>query len=211
MRILVIGASKGTGAAAVQIALEHGHDVTAFCRSPQKLGIAHPKLRPSAGDFHDPASVAAAVPGHDAVILTASAASLGAFKENPTYFSGGTRNVIDAMRASGVKRLAVLSALGAGESRRLAGFLVDKLLISWILKVPFEDHERQEKLVRESGLEWVIARPSRLTNGPARKKYLKLQEVAPVPGAISRADVADFLVEAVETDRWVGKAVQLGG
>jgi uncharacterized protein YbjT (DUF2867 family) len=145
------------------------------------------------------------------VILTASAASLGAFKTNPTYFSKGTRNVIDAMRASGVKRLAVLSALGTGESRKLAGFLVDKLLISWILKVPFEDHERQEKLVRESGLEWIIARPSRLTNGPARRKYVKQPDVVPVPGSISRADVADFLVEATETDRWVGKAVQLGG
>jgi uncharacterized protein YbjT (DUF2867 family) len=211
VRILVIGASKGTGAAAVKIALEHGHEVTAFSRSPEKLAIEHAKLRRSAGDFHDPASVAAAVPGHDAVIVTASVASLKVFKEQPTYFSQGTRNVIDAMRASGVKRLAVLSALGTGESRRLAGFLVDKLLISWILKVPFEDHERQEKMVRESGLEWVIARPTRLTDGPARRKYAKQPDVVPVPGSISRADVADFLVEAAETDRWVGKAVQLGG
>lgn len=211
MRILIIGASKGTGAAAVKIALDRGHEVTAFSRNPQKLGIVHPKLRLSAGDFHDPSSVAAAVPGHDAVILTASVASLGVFKEHPTYFSLGTRNVIDAMRAGGVKRLVVLSALGTGESRKLAGFFVDKVFISWILKVPFEDHERQEKLVRESGLEWVIARPTRLTNGPARKRYVKTAAVEPVPGAIARADVADFLVDAAETSDWVGKAVQLGG
>jgi uncharacterized protein YbjT (DUF2867 family) len=211
MRLLIIGASQGTGARAVEAALAHGHDVTAFARSPQKLALEHPKLTKRAGDFHQRASVDAAVRGHDAVIITASANRLGAFKENPHYFSQGTGYVIDAMKASGVKRLVVLSALGTGDSRKLSNFLVDKLVISFVLKLPFADHERQEKLVRDSGLEWVIARPTRLTNGPARKRYVKETAIVRVPGSISRADVADFLVEAAEVDTWVGKAVQLGG
>jgi uncharacterized protein YbjT (DUF2867 family) len=65
--------------------------------------------------------------------------------------------------------------------------------------------------VRESGLDWVIARPTRLTNGPARGTFVKTAAVEKVPGAISRADVASFLVEACESAAWVGKAVQLGG
>ena len=211
MKILVIGASQGTGALTVQAALDKGHEVTAFARSPEKLQLEHPKLTRLKGDFHQQASVAAAVAGHDAVIITASATSLKAFKENPNYFSQGTRYTIDAMKDKGPKRLIVLSALGTGESRKLANFLLDKLVISFLLKVPFQDHERQEKMVFESGLDWVIARPGRLTNGPAKKRYVKETAIVRVPGSISRADVADFLVEAAEVSTWAGKAVQLGG
>ncbi len=211
MKIAILGASQGTGAEATRVALARGHDVTAFARSPDKLDLSHPKLTKMKGDFHQRESVDAAVIGRDAIIVTASATSLKAFKENPTYFSEGTGYTIDAMKAYGVRRLAVLSAFGTGESRKLAGFLLDTLVISFLLKVPFADHERQEKLVRESGLDWIIARPGRLTNGPARKKYVTKTAIEPVPTSISRADVADFLVTAVEVDSWVHKAVQLGG
>ena len=87
MKILVIGASQGTGALSVKAALDKGHEVTAFARSPQKLALDHPRLTKRVGDFHDPASVEAAVPGHDAVIITASATSLKAFRADPTCLS----------------------------------------------------------------------------------------------------------------------------
>jgi|SRR5580658_861261 uncharacterized protein YbjT (DUF2867 family) len=211
MKILVLGASQGTGAEAVRAGLARGHDVTAFARSPDKLVLENSRLTRLKGDFHSPESVDGAVGGHDAVIVTASSTSLKGFKADPTYFSRGTGYAIEAMKKHGVRRLVVLSALGAGDSRKLAGFIFDKLLISFILKAPYEDHERQEKLVKDSGLDWVIARPGRLTNGPARKKYVKRSEIVPVPMSISRADVADFLVESAEVDTWVRQAVQLGG
>jgi uncharacterized protein YbjT (DUF2867 family) len=211
MNILVIGASQGTGALAVRAALDRGHRVTAFARSPDKLALEHPQLRKVTGDFHQQASVEAAVPGHDAVIVTASATSLRAFKENPRYFSQGTGYTIDAMKKAGVKRLSVLSALGVGESLPLVNPIVRALAVGWLLKGAFQDHERQEEQVRASGLEWVIARPGRLTNGPSKRKYVKKTSIERVPSAISRADVADFLVEACEVPTWVDKAVQLGG
>jgi putative NADH-flavin reductase len=211
MKIAILGASQGTGAEAVKIALSRGHDVTAFARSPEKLTLDHPKLTRQKGDFHRRDSVEEAVRGQDAVLITASATRMKGFRENPNYFSQGTGYAIEAMKAHGVRRLVVLSAIGTGESRKLMGFLLDKLVISFLLKAPFEDHERQERLVRDSGLDWVIARPGRLTNGPGRKKYIVKAEIAPVPSSISRADVADFLVTAAEVDTWVRKAVQLGG
>jgi uncharacterized protein YbjT (DUF2867 family) len=211
VKISILGASQGTGAEAVRVALDRNHDVTAFARTPSKLGLAHPKLTKLAGDFHQRESVDAAVRGQDAVIITASSTSLKGFKENPTYFSKGTAFAIEAMKAHGVRRLVVLSALGVGDSRKIAGFIVDKLVVPFLLKAPYEDHERQEKQVRESGLDWVIARPGRLTNGPARHKYVKKTAIEPLPHSISRADVADFLVSAAELETWVGHAVQLGG
>lgn len=211
MRILILGASQGTGALAVRAALDKGHDVTAFARSPQKLALDHPKLKKTAGDFHQRASVEAAVPGHDAVIITASAKGLGAFKENPRYFSQGTEYAIDAMKKSGVKRLVALSALGTGESRVLMNPILRALLLDFLLKTPFEDHERQEEQIRPSGLEWVVARPGRLTDGPGRHRYVKKKAIEKVPSSIARADVADFLVEACEVPTWIGHAVQIGG
>jgi uncharacterized protein YbjT (DUF2867 family) len=211
MKILVLGASQGTGALAVRVALERGHDVTAFSRNPDKLALANAKLTKRAGNFHDRDSVDQAVRGHDAIIVTASATSFRAFKDNPHYFSEGTAYTIDAMKAHGVRRLVVLSALGSGDSRRIMGFFFDKIVVSFLLKAPFADHDRQEQIVRESGLDWVIARPTRLTNGPLAKRYVATAELKRVPASISRADVADFLVTAAETDAWVRKAVQLGG
>jgi uncharacterized protein YbjT (DUF2867 family) len=215
MRIAVLGASRGTGAQCVRAALERGHTVTAFSRNPDTLqlesSVDQVRLTKLAGDIHQPRSVDAAVRGQDAVIVTASAPSLKAFRENPNFFTEGTGYAIDAMRAHGVRRLVVLSALGTGESRRLMNFLVKKLVLSLLLKAPFEDHERQERLVRESGLDWVIARPARLTDGPGRKKYVKKTAIEPVPGSIARADVADFLVTACEVGTWVNHAVQIGG
>jgi uncharacterized protein YbjT (DUF2867 family) len=211
MNILIIGASQGTGALAVRAALDKGYRVTAFARSPQKLALEHPQLQKVTGDFHQAASVEAAVKGHDAVIITASATRFSAFKENPRYFSQGTGFAIDAMKKFGVKRLVVLSALGTGDSRALLNPVLRALMVDFILKSPYRDHERQEEQVRASGLDWVIARPGRLTNGPARKRYSKKLGLERVPSSISRADVADFLVEACEGTTWVGHAVQLGG
>ena len=211
MRMLIIGASRGTGALATRAALERGHEVTAFARHPDALSLDHPGLERVAGDFHDRASVEAAVAGHAAVIVTAASRSLRAYKQNPYYFSQGTRLVIDAMKSHGARRLVILSAFGVGESGALEGFWMEKLVLSLLLRRPFEDHERQEEMVKASGLEWVIARPTRLTNGPARGRYVKTAALERTPGAISRADVAGFLVEAAETETWVGKAVHLGG
>ena len=212
MNILVIGASQGTGALAVKLALDKGHAVTAFARSPDKLGFDHPKLTKRVGDFHDPASVAGAVPGHDAVFITASATSFKTLRNDPTYFSRGTRPTIDAMEKVSVKRLVVLSALGVGDSRPLFPALLRPFLIGFLLKTPYVDHERQEQMVRASSLDWVIARPGKLTDGPAKGTFRKSADITQkVPTSISRADVAAFLVEACETDAWVHKNVQLGG
>src|SRR3984957_14308630 len=211
MNILILGASQGTGALCVKSALAKGHAVTAFSRTPSKLELTHPALTEVAGNFHDAASVRSAVAGHDAVIISASPTSLGAIKEKPDYFSRGTKYCIDAMKEHGVKRLVVLTAHGVGDSQPVASWFQRTFLIGGLLKGFFGDHDVQERLTRESGLDFVIARPTRLTNGRAKGKYVRTSDVVRVPSTISRADLADFLVEACESSRWVGKSVHLGG
>ena len=209
MKLLVIGASQGTGALCVKSALAKGHAVSAYSRTPAKLDLEHPALTKIAGDFHDASAVSRAVAGHDAVIITASPRSLRAIKDKPDYFSRGTRYCIDAMKEHGVKRLVVLTAHGVGDSEPAASWFQRKLLIGGLLKGFFRDHDVQERMVRESGLDFVIARPTRLTNGPAKGNYVRTAEIRRMPPTISRADLADFLVEACESTTWVGKAVHL--
>jgi uncharacterized protein YbjT (DUF2867 family) len=210
MKILVIGASRGTGALCVDEALARGHHVTAFSRSGTSHG-AHERLTDVRGSFHDAAQVDAAVAGHGAVIITASATSLSGFSQDPDYFSRGTRLTIDAMKQHHVKRLVVLSALGVGESRAMMNFMMRMMVVNGILRKPFADHEVQERVVRESGLEWVLARPSRLTDDLPKRRYVQTAKVEKVPTSIARADVADFLVGACERADVVGQAFQLGG
>lgn len=211
MKILVLGASKGTGALCVKSALAKGFSVTAFARTPAKLEVSDPKLTKVAGNFHDAASVHAAVAGHDAVIVCASVSSLSDFKAKPDYFSAGTKYCIEAMKAHGVKRLVILSAQGSGDSIVTANWFLKTFVIGGVLKLAFRDHDLQERMTRESGLEYVIARPTRLTDGPALGRYTKTSELVKVPSAISRADVADFLVDSCASTTFLNKAVQLGG
>ncbi len=120
MKILVVGASQGTGALCVKSALAKGHSVSAFSRTPAKLDLTHPALTKVAGDFHDAASVRSAVAGHDAVIVCASPSSLGTIKDKPDYFSRGTKYCIEAMKEQGVRRLVVLTrrVLGCSPDER---------------------------------------------------------------------------------------------
>ena len=115
------------------------------------------------------------------------------------------------MKENGVKRLVVLSANGVGDSYAAASWFQRTFLIARLLKYPYRDHEVQERLTRESGLEFVIARPTRLTNGKANGRYTRSAAPVSVPSSISRADVAAFLVESCASQAFVGKAVELGG
>lgn len=211
MKILILGASQGTGALCVKAALADGHIVTAFARTPSKLDITHQNLITVTGDFHNETSVRDAVKGHDAVIICVSSISLKGFKEMPEYFSLGTKFCIAAMKEYGIKRLVVLSAHGVGDSYNAASWFQRKFMIGWLIKYAFLDHDVQEKMVRESGLDFVIARPTRLTNGKAKGEYRRVAELIRVPESISRADLANFLVESCQSKEFIGKAVELGG
>jgi hypothetical protein len=141
------------------------------------------------------------MPGHDAVIVTASLSEL---KTTPDYFSRGTKLCIDAMQEFGVKRLVVLSAQDAGESRAAANWFLRTFVIGGILKRAFADHDVQEQMTRESELAWVIARPTRLTSGAAKGTYIRTADPAGhAPSSISRADVAE--VESSRDSRHLGR------
>jgi putative NADH-flavin reductase len=205
--VLIIGASSGIGLACTRQALEKGHHVRAFARSADKIALEHAHLHKINGDALNPADVAHAVDGVDAVIV-----ALGV-KAGPelifgtiSLFSTATQNLLPAMKAAGVKRLICVTGFGAGESRQAISCL-QRLPFKIVFDKAYSDKSIQEELIKESGLDWVIARPGVLTNRPMTNNYQVLVEPSQWRnGVISRADVAHFLVEQIDDDNYIGTA-----
>jgi len=194
MRVLVVGATGGTGRQLVAQALDAGHEVTALVRTPAKVRVAHDRLRVVRGDVLDYGSVEAAVRGQDAVVC-----ALGHKRWfYPTrILSRGTENIIRAMTACGVRRLVCETSLGVGDSVGRMGLYYTVFVIPFILPFYFWDKHRQERAIRASGLDWVIVRPGALTNGRERGRYRSGPKVGNWLWTvrISRADVAAFMLK----------------
>lgn len=202
MKLLIFGATGGTGRNLVEQALAQGHHVTAFTRSPEKITLQHPNLRVVKGDILDYDSIDAAMPGHDAVL---SALGVYLFKKN-TVLSDGTRNIIRAMEKHGVKRLVCESALGIADSRDQVSLFVDLIFYPLLLRHFFPDKERQELHIRQSNLDWVIVRPARLTNGKRTGQYRHgFGPHEKIKGVISRADTAEFMLQQLTEDTYLRK------
>lgn len=209
MQILVVGATGGTGLQAVEQALQRGHFVTAFVRDPTKITIKHPNLTVQTGDVLKPNTLLHAVRRQDAVFC-----ALGSRPGQKDHaVTDGTKNLIAAMRQAGVRRLLVVSSVGVGTSYEEAS-LPSKLFIKTLLSGVIAEKEIQEQAIRHSKLDWVIARPTRLTDGPLTGQY-RLGEHLPFPlfalPRISRADVAAFLLDQLDKDDYLGKAVTITG
>lgn len=201
-RILIIGATGGTGKELVKQGLERGYEVTALVREPSRLQIDDPKLKVIKGDVLDPSSVEAAMRGQDAVL---SALGHKRFFYPNRILSDGTRNIVKAMKAQGVKRLICETSLGIGDSAGRMGLYYTFFVIPVILPFYFYDKTRQERNIAKSGLEWIIVRPVSLTNAPGKGGSRHGKDVGSfiLTRRISRADVAAFMLEQLESDKYL--------
>jgi putative NADH-flavin reductase len=198
-RILIVGATGGTGRQLVAQALERGHAVTALVRNPSRLQLEHPHLKIVQGDVLDYASVEAAARGQEAVL---SALGHKRFFYPTRILSEGTRNLLRAMEAHGVRRFVCETSLGIGDSAGRMGLYYTFFVIPVILPFYFWDKTRQERLIAQSAVEWVIVRPGVLTNGEKRSSYRHGRDVGSFLRTvrISRADVADFMLNQLSDD-----------
>jgi len=153
----------------------------------------------------DYASVEDAMRRQEAVI---SALGHKQFFRPTRILSDGTRNILRAMEAHGVSRFVCETSLGIGDSAGRMGASYTLFVIPLILPFYFWDKTRQERLIAASGAEWIIVRPGALTNGERRGTYRHGRHVGHFLGTarISRADVADFMLNQVADDRSSGRA-----
>ena len=201
-RVLIVGATGGTGRQLVTQALERGHDVTALVRDRSRLPIEHPRLTVVQGDVLDPASVDAAVRGQDAVL---SALGHKRFFGPTRILSEGTRNLLRAMDTHGVSRLVCETSLGIGDSAGRMGLYYTLFVIPVILPFYFWDKARQERLIAASATEWVIVRPGMLISSDQRRVLRSGRGVGSFLRTVrvSRVDVAGFMLDQLATDAYV--------
>jgi putative NADH-flavin reductase len=203
MKLLVIGATGRTGTEIVNLALARGHEVTAFVRSPQKIRPAG-SLAVVRGDPLRPETIAAALPGHDAVLSAIGPPPREALRPS-TLLTDCARATVEAMAEGGVYRLAIVSAAVLFPEKGLYF-----AFFKWFLRHHARDLRAMEDLVRASGLEWTIARPPRLTNSPEVKFRALRNALPPGSRAMSFRSVAAFMLEAVERRSHVAEIVGLG-
>ena len=200
MRLFVLGGSGGIGRQMIDQAIKRGDQVTAFVRSPEKLGPQREGLTARRGDPRDAAELAEALPGHDAVL-----SMLGPPGPGPTtIMREGARSTVAAMQAVGMRRLLVVSAAVLFDG---AGIIVG-LMRRTLLRNVAQDSAEMERIVMASGMDWTIARPPRLTNGPLTRRY-KVEDGRMPRGKwiVSRADVADFLLDELHQGKYMHKIV----
>jgi len=205
-KVLVIGASRGVGLETVRAALRAGHSVRGLARSAARIPIQDAGLDKVSGDALDRDTIRNALQDVDVIIQTLGVNFAPRFIfEGTTLFSASTRILVDAMKGADVKRLITVTGLGAGDSRGHGGLLYDAILFPLLLKRVYDDKDVQEWTVRSSGLDWIIVRPGLLTDRPATDRYRVLTASKDWRfGAISRADVADFLVRQINDRALIG-------
>lgn len=204
MRIVIFGASGRTGRHLIAQALERGHDVTAFARTPGKIQAKHERLRIVQGNVQDAAAVEQAVQGHDAVLC-----ALGVNRGEPaTALAEGTRNILRAMESHGVPRIVCVSAAGFLGER--ANFLVGKILFWYFrryLTRLFDAMKRQYQELEQSTVEWVAVRPFLLDEGPRKGNYRVVTDGIPSRGyRINTGDAAEFMLDQLTSDEYIRKA-----
>ena len=206
-RLLVIGGSSGVGLACVREALSRGHDVAMFARSATRTALAHERLEKIDGDALVADDVRRALDGADVVLQTLGVPlDLKLITGPITLFSASTAVLLPAMESAGVTRLVALTGFGAGDSKAAVTAL-QRPGFNLLLGEAYTDKSEQERLIKASALDWTIARPGVLRNGPKSGRYRVITDPDRWRnGIIRRADVADFMVGAAASREHVGVA-----
>jgi putative NADH-flavin reductase len=205
MRIVVFGASGGTGRELVKQGMAQGHEVTVFVRNPAAF-TGGDRLHVVVGDALDGKAVAVAITGQEAVL-----SALGGTLGDDSLLPESIGHILQAMKREGVRRLIVLGASGVwpGAAKRLSavarGFL--RVIQATILRKPFQAQRAMAMRIQASDTDWTIVQPRRLLNKPGTGRFRVDGEALPAGGTmIARADVATFMLAQLTGAEWVRKS-----
>ncbi len=204
MKLLVLGATGGTGQEIVRQAIERGHSVTAFVRSLDRLKPFKDRITIKQGDLLNSAELEQAIRGHDAV-LSAFGPRVPISKADANLLQRFAVALTSAMPQAGVRRVIAESVAFLFKDAIIPpAYLLGRLLFPSVVA----DSSAMEELLRKSGLDWTIVRPPELKDKPYTGKYRTREGHLPLFGfSISRANVADFMLKAVENRSSIGKIV----
>lgn len=217
MRLTIVAATGGIGRQLLRQALDAGHDVMVVVRNPEKITDPVRVVRADLAD-PDPAVLRDAVKGSDAIL-----SGLGArTNAEAGVATRGTRALVDAARAAGVRRIVIVSAapIGTVPSPERPdppkhdpgdGFFMRQLgarFARTMFRTHYADLARMEDVIRGSGLDWTISRPPKLTDKPLTGHYRTALDRNIRGGfSISRADVAHQMLRCLGEPETIHHAV----
>jgi putative NADH-flavin reductase len=204
MKLVVLGATGGTGLEIVRKAIEHGHSVTAFVRSTERLKPFRDRINIRQGDLLNSNELAEALTGHEAV-LSGFGPRLPISKADKDLLHRFALTLTSAMLHARVRRVVVeSSAFLFKDSIVPPTYLIGRLFFPGVVA----DASAMEQVLKDSALDWTIVRPPRLTDKPYTGKYRMREGHLPRFGfTISRADVADCFIKTVENPASIGKVI----
>ncbi len=201
MKMTVFGASGSVGSVLIPEALRRGHEVIAVTRDPSHITLSHSTLTVAVAELDCVPALERALTGAQAVII-----SLG-----DAVCDTGSRAILAAMRNTGVQRVEALTGFGTSViSRRRLNPAMRGVVgaVRLFARSGFSAKERQDALVRPSGLTYTIVQPPTLTFGPATGAYRQGDyQGRSILGRISRADLADFMLDNLEQERYLNQSV----
>lgn len=209
MKLVIFGATGGTGRELVKQSLDAGYDVTAFVRNPSRLQGGS-NLRVVTGNALEATSVSNAISGQEAVITALGSRSLN----DNVLLPRSMAHILAGMEQHGVQRLIVMGASGtmpkAEERLGPVKRAIFQSVKATLLRKPFESQTEMQNMVRASNTEWTIVQPPRLLNTPGRGQIRIDGEALPANGVtIPRADVAKFMLEQLTSAEWVRRDVYI--
>jgi putative NADH-flavin reductase len=208
LKIAVLGATGSVGRLIVEQLLDRGHDVVCQSRSLEKLSGLAGRAKILAFDPRDGGKLQEFVRSADVVIFALGADKTG----SATLFSDSTAALVAAMTAEGIKRLIAITGVGAGETRGHGGFLYDRIIFPLFTHKVYEDKDRQEALITASDLDWIIVRPASYVKGHVIGPLEVYTTILPdtVLRRITRDEVAEFIVEQINSDRYLRQKPFIG-
>jgi len=204
IKLVVLGATGGTGLEIVRQAIEHGHSVTAFVRSPERLKLFRDRITVKQGDLLNSAELERVIQGHDAV-LSGFGPRVPVSKADANLLQQFAVALTSAMLHAEVRRVVVESvAFLFKDSVLPPAYLLGRLLFPRTVA----DASAMEQVFRESALDWTMVRPPELTDKPYTGKYRVREGHLPRFGfKISRADVADFMIKVADDQSSIRKVI----
>lgn len=202
MKVVVFGATGNTGAEVVTACVSAGYQVVAAVRRPEAV-TARAGVSVAQIDLSDSSSVEAAMEGCDVVVSGLGLGGLGAARECATFYSDGVRTLRTAMRATGVKRIIVMSSSGVQEEAG-APWYYNLLLRRYVMNT-YIDMARMETILEESGdLQFTCVRLPYLVREGQGKLIVGDRTVGSAQFKLSYKDAALFIVDEIAAGKWIG-------
>jgi len=206
MKIILFGASGGTGRHILSQGLSEDHTITAFVRDVSRIPFHNKNLTTIQGNILDKKEVVEAIAGHDVVISVLGNKTSDVFWKSNTIISQAIEHILAGMKKYHVKRLLFVTTFAVNDQI----FLPEKILIRTLLKNIFADIPRQEALIKKSDNDWTIIHPARLVNEKEKREYCASEQI-PIGmfSKIARIDVADFILNNLTTKNYLHKTVTI--